>query len=148
VYFVPGLRTLSILEARAPETYGIRRSPTRRWWKAALAALVLSGLAALGALRFPQQLLCVDAGSVRADAIVVLGGGIEDRAAHAAKLYRDQAAAKVIVSGASGTLQVRNVKMRFRDVIAGLDVGLDVYDLMGLVTVQAQGVKKSLRLVH
>jgi hypothetical protein len=48
----------------------------------------------------------------------------------------------------SGTLQVRNVKMRFRDVIAGLDVGLDVYDLMGLVTVQAQGVKKSLRLVH
>jgi hypothetical protein len=38
--------------------------------------------------------------------------------------------------------------MRFRDVIAGLDVGLDVYDLMGLVTVQAQGVKKSLRLVH
>ena len=60
-----------------------------------LLAVLLSA-----ALLFPQQTLCVDSGNVRADALVVLGGGSYERPIRAAKLFRSGAAPRVMVSGA------------------------------------------------
>ena len=60
------------------------------------------GLLALGALAaflFPHQVLCVDSGQVRADAIVLLGGGAGERAKRAAQLFKEHAAPKIILSG-------------------------------------------------
>ena len=49
---------------------------------------------------FPHQFLCVDSGNMRADAIVVLGGGSYERPVRAAELFKDGAAPRIIVSGA------------------------------------------------
>ena len=46
-----------------------------------------------------RNLLAKDSGPVQADAIIVLGGGWNERAERAAELYRDHAAPLVIVSG-------------------------------------------------
>jgi uncharacterized SAM-binding protein YcdF (DUF218 family) len=58
-------------------------------------ALVLAGAAAWF---FPQQILTVDSGPIKADAIVVLGG-TPDRAGRAAELFKEGEAPAVIVSG-------------------------------------------------
>jgi uncharacterized SAM-binding protein YcdF (DUF218 family) len=65
-----------------------------------IGLLVLLGLAAL---RFPQQVLTVDSGPVRADAIVVLGGGMGERPVRAAELFSERAAPKIIVTGGGDT---------------------------------------------
>ena len=57
--------------------------------------LLLLGLAAV---LFPQEILTVDSGPVKADALVVLGGG-DERPTRAAELFKQGAAPKVIVSG-------------------------------------------------
>jgi uncharacterized SAM-binding protein YcdF (DUF218 family) len=49
---------------------------------------------------FPQQVLVLDTGVTGADAIVVLGGGSGERPAHAAQLFRSNAAPHILVSGA------------------------------------------------
>ena len=63
----------------------------------ALAALFLALAAA--AFFLPQQLLCVDSGPAKADVIVLLGGGLGERPARAAELFREHAAPRIIVSG-------------------------------------------------
>src|ERR1039458_6288656 len=65
-----------------------------------LALTALLGLCGILAFAFPQQVLCVDSGVVQADALVVLGGGLLERPARAAELFRSGAAPKIIVSGA------------------------------------------------
>jgi uncharacterized SAM-binding protein YcdF (DUF218 family) len=62
------------------------------------AAVVLLALAAV-AFFYPQKLLCVDSGPVRADVIVLLGGGMGERPGVAAELYREQSASRIIISG-------------------------------------------------
>ncbi len=57
--------------------------------------LLLLGLAAV---LFPQEILTVDSGPVKADALVVLGGG-DERPARAAELFKQGAAPKILVSG-------------------------------------------------
>jgi len=52
---------------------------------------------------FPQQVLVVDDGNVKADAIVLLGGGVGERPTRAAELFRSNAAPRIIVSGAGDT---------------------------------------------
>jgi uncharacterized SAM-binding protein YcdF (DUF218 family) len=64
-----------------------------------LAPLGLLAVAGMVGLLFPQQMLCVESGDVHADALVVLGGGLGERTARAAELFRQEAAPKVIVSG-------------------------------------------------
>jgi len=59
----------------------------------------LGGLLLLAYL-LPQQVLVLDDGFTRADAIVVLGGGSGERPARAAELFRSNAVPKVLVSGA------------------------------------------------
>ncbi len=80
------------------------------WW--------LSGLLPLGALLvaviawiFPHQLLTIDSGEVRADALVVLGGGTDERPTRAAELFKEGAAPLVLVSGSGDCeLNVRILK--------------------------------------
>lgn len=59
---------------------------------------VLVTLLALAAWLFPQQVLTVDSGPEKADVPVVLGG-TPDRAAHAAELFKEGEAPKILVSG-------------------------------------------------
>ena len=63
----------------------------------ALAALLLALAAA--AFFLPQKVLCVDSGPVKADAIVVLGGGLGERPERAAELFKEHAAPRIIISG-------------------------------------------------
>jgi uncharacterized SAM-binding protein YcdF (DUF218 family) len=48
---------------------------------------------------YPQESLTIDSGEVKADAIVVLGGGLAARPERAAELFKQGAAPKVVVSG-------------------------------------------------
>jgi len=74
----------------------------RKWrWLWVLALLGLLAAAGMVCLLFPQQMLCVESGDVHADALVVLGGGLGERATRAAELFRQVVAPKIIVSGAS-----------------------------------------------
>jgi uncharacterized SAM-binding protein YcdF (DUF218 family) len=72
----------------------------RKWILKILLALVVLFLA-LGAVAFflPQKLLCVDSGPVSGDAIIVLGGGLGERPARAAELFKEHEASRIIVSG-------------------------------------------------
>src|SRR5437016_160276 len=69
------------------------------WRKAALAAVALGGLLVLLGFFFPAQLLCIDNAPAQADFLVVLGGGSELRAAHAAQLYKNGVAPRILVTG-------------------------------------------------
>ena len=60
--------------------------------------LLLALLAAVAWL-FPQRVLTVDSGPVKADVIVVLGGGWPDRSERAAALFKEGEAPKILVSG-------------------------------------------------
>jgi uncharacterized SAM-binding protein YcdF (DUF218 family) len=59
--------------------------------------LILLGLAAL---LLPREILTVDSGPVKADALIVLGGDSRERAARAAELFAQAAAPRVVCSGA------------------------------------------------
>jgi uncharacterized SAM-binding protein YcdF (DUF218 family) len=61
------------------------------------ASLLLVLLAAVAWL-FPQQVLTLDSGPVKADAMVVLGG-TSDRAVRAAELFKQGEAPEILVSG-------------------------------------------------
>ena len=63
-----------------------------------IALLVVVSVTA--ALLFPQQVLVIDSGQNRADAIVLLGGGSGERPTRAAELFRAGVAPRIIVSGA------------------------------------------------
>ncbi|HLX94745.1 MAG TPA: YdcF family protein [Verrucomicrobiae bacterium] len=56
-------------------------------------------LLAVVALLYPQKFLCVDSGPVRADVVVVLGGGSHDRPERAAELFKQRVAPRILVSG-------------------------------------------------
>lgn len=60
-----------------------------------VAVLLLAGLAAW---MFPEQVLTVDSGPVKADVLVV-AGGFPDRAAYAAELFKQGEAPKILVTG-------------------------------------------------
>lgn len=82
-----------------PFQLAINRIFWKRWPAKILAGLFVSLLlAALAGWWFPQQVLTVDSGEVKADAIVVLGG-TPDRPKRAAELFRGGGAPTIIVSG-------------------------------------------------
>ncbi|HZF01042.1 MAG TPA: YdcF family protein [Methylomirabilota bacterium] len=73
----------------------------RKWiLRIALALAVLFSALFAAAIVFPQKFLCVDSGPVKADAIVVLGGGSHERPGRAAELFKNGDASRIIVSGA------------------------------------------------
>ena len=72
----------------------------RRWFfKIILVLLGLLLLLAVAAAVFPQPFLCVDSGPVKADVIVILGGGSHERPVRAAELFKEHAAPRIIISG-------------------------------------------------
>lgn len=75
-----------------------RAGKKRGIWTFALLGL-LAAAGVVGWL-FPLQILYLDSGDVRADVLVVLGGGAQERPARAAELFRSGAAPRIIVSGA------------------------------------------------
>ena len=76
----------------------MRRFRCYFWWLAGLAAsaAILLGLTAFF---FPQRVLTVDSGPVKAEAIIVLGGGLLERPARAAELFKAGEAPLNICSG-------------------------------------------------
>ena len=87
----------------------------QRIWRALFGAgALLLGIGLLGfglAYQDAPNLLSKDSGPVQADAIVVLGGGWNERAERAAELYREHAAPLVIVSGRGDCETNRTVLM-------------------------------------
>jgi uncharacterized SAM-binding protein YcdF (DUF218 family) len=67
--------------------------------RTALAVLLLLLLLGAVAFFFPAPFLTVDSGPVKGDVIVVLGGGSHERSERAAELFKEHAAARIIVSG-------------------------------------------------
>jgi uncharacterized SAM-binding protein YcdF (DUF218 family) len=68
------------------------------FFRVILATAFLAATLAGAAFLFPQQVLTVDNGDMKADALVLLGGG-EGRAERAAELYHQGAAPVIVVSG-------------------------------------------------
>jgi uncharacterized SAM-binding protein YcdF (DUF218 family) len=64
-----------------------------------LALVTVTLLLGAAAAFFPQEILTLDSGPVKADALVVLGGG-DERPTRAAELFKQGAAPKILVSGA------------------------------------------------
>src|SRR6516225_3576853 len=88
------------------------RPPRLRWrrWLGGVFLLLVAGLVLWWNVpRFTNGWLCLDEGSVRADALVVMGGGVPDRPRHAAELFRQGAAPKIIFTGAGDCADSRNV---------------------------------------
>ena len=82
----------------------VKSRPKKRSWKRRLIGIatgiaVLLLLAALAGHFFPRQILTVDSGPVKADVMVVLGGGFRERPLRAAELFKAGEAPKVLVSG-------------------------------------------------
>ncbi len=73
-------------------------------WRTAVLVLLAVAIIAVVAYFRPQTFLCVDSGEVRGDVMVVLGGGVHDRPACAADLYRRRAAPTIILTGAGDDL--------------------------------------------
>jgi uncharacterized SAM-binding protein YcdF (DUF218 family) len=72
----------------------------RKWILRIILALAVLLLALAAAAFFlPQKLLCADSGPVKADVIVVLGGGLGERPERAVELFKEHAAPRIIVSG-------------------------------------------------
>jgi uncharacterized SAM-binding protein YcdF (DUF218 family) len=71
----------------------------KRILRIVIAVLILLLALTVVAIVFPQKFLCVDSGRVQADAMVVLGGGSAERPERAAKLFKDHAAPRILVSG-------------------------------------------------
>ena len=67
--------------------------------RTALGLFLLLLLLIVAAIFFPQPFLCVDSGPVKADVIVILGGGSHERPERAAELFKGHAAPRIIISG-------------------------------------------------
>jgi len=69
-------------------------------WRLLLTVVALALVLGVTAFWFPQQVLTVDSGDVQGDAIVVLGGGIDQlRPERAAELFTQGKAPLVLISG-------------------------------------------------
>jgi uncharacterized SAM-binding protein YcdF (DUF218 family) len=77
------------------------KSSKLRKWLGVLGCLALGlGLVGLGfAYQNAKSLLTKDNGPVKADVIILLGGGWAERSERAAELFREGAAPRIIVSG-------------------------------------------------
>jgi uncharacterized SAM-binding protein YcdF (DUF218 family) len=66
----------------------------------ACAWIVTATIFGYEVFQYPQQTLTVESGNVKADAIVVLGGGRDERPERASDLFKNGDAPQILVSGA------------------------------------------------
>src|ERR1035437_8223603 len=86
----------------SPEIPSAKINSWRRWcFRISLGVVATLLLAALAAFAwfFPQQVLTVDSGPVKADVMVVLGGGLRERPERAAELFKAGEAPLIICAG-------------------------------------------------
>ncbi len=77
-----------------------------KWlFRVAVVVFLLTAAIVAVAWFYPEKMLCIDSGTVTADVIVVLGGGLHERPERAAGLFKQHAAPRIIVSG-SGDDQI------------------------------------------
>lgn len=76
----------------------MRRLP-KYFWGLFAGLAVAAGLLALATLFFPQRVLTVDSGPAQAEVLIVLGGGLLERPARAAELFKAGEAPLIICSG-------------------------------------------------
>ena len=89
-------------------------------FRAVIGFILLVTPVVLVAYFYPEKILCVDSGSVAADVIVVLGGGVhEQRAEHAAALFQRRAAPRILITGA-GDDEINRLILRENGVPAGV----------------------------
>ena len=69
-------------------------------FRVVISVILLVALVVAVGYFYPEKILCVDSGPVTADVIVVLGGGLHERPERAAELFQQQAAPRIIISGA------------------------------------------------
>src|SRR5471030_2358082 len=84
----------------------------RKWiFRAAIVGVLLTALVAVAAFFYPEKFLCVDSGPVKADVIVVLGGGFgkHERPQRAAELFKEHDAPRIIVTGFGDDLINRRI---------------------------------------
>lgn len=68
-------------------------------FRAALGVFLLLVLLVAAVCFFPQDILTVDSGEVKADSIIILGGGSHERPLRAVELFKEKAAPRIIISG-------------------------------------------------
>jgi uncharacterized SAM-binding protein YcdF (DUF218 family) len=103
----------------------IRRMSRRgkRFLKVLMILVALVLLLAAGLLLFPQVFLRVDSGPVKADVIIVLGGGTHERPEYAARLFLDHAAPRILISG-RGDDEI-NRRILVRDGVPARDITVE-----------------------
>jgi uncharacterized SAM-binding protein YcdF (DUF218 family) len=79
---------------------GVFRFMLKWFLRTALVLLLVAGVLFAVAWFYPEKFLCVDSGAVKADVIVVLGGGQHERPVRAAELFQKRVAPRVLISGA------------------------------------------------
>src|SRR5215469_6394954 len=86
----------------------------KRFLKIAAVLFVVLAVLATALIFFPQQFLSVDSGSVKADVIIVLGGGgAHERPVQAAELFKQHAAPRILISGAGDDEINRRALIRY-----------------------------------
>jgi uncharacterized SAM-binding protein YcdF (DUF218 family) len=76
------------------------RTLLKLFFRAAIGFILLMTPVAAVVYFYPEKILCVDSGPVKADVLVVLGGGLHERPERAAELFQQHAAPRIIVTGA------------------------------------------------
>jgi len=87
----------------------------RKWiFRAAIVIVLLMAVLAAAAYFYPEIFLCVDSGPVKADVIVVLGGGFgkHERPRRAAELFKEHDAPRIIVTGFGDDLINRRILLQ------------------------------------
>ena len=96
----------------------------KRFLKFAAVFFVLLLLLGGALYFFPQTFLCVDSGPVKADIIIVLGGGgTHERPQRAAELFLQRAAPRILCTGAGD--DVINCHILIRDGVPPADIQLE-----------------------
>ncbi len=67
--------------------------------RVALGVCLLLGVLIAAVWFFPQDILTVDSGTVKADVIIILGGGSHERPLRAVELFKEHAASRIIITG-------------------------------------------------
>ncbi|MGH7952604.1 MAG: YdcF family protein [Limisphaerales bacterium] len=97
----------------------------RKIFRIAIAAFLLLLLLVVFSFFFPQEILTMDSGPVKADVIIVLGGGFgtHERPQRAAQIFKQHCAPRVIVSGA-GDDEV-NRRLLIRNGVPATDIEVE-----------------------